>query len=88
MVEEEEKQMDTGRRSSPRVAKRTRFLFERQHTVEVEAKVENEQKGNAAMESVNLPRPLHRTRYLFDAPSAVRPKIVKDLPPPLKYKLR
>ncbi len=80
MVEEEEKQMDTGRRTAPKVAKRSRFLFERQHIVEVEAKVENEQRSNAAMESANPPRTLHRTRYLFDAPSPVRPKIVTGLP--------
>ncbi len=62
---------DTRRRTAPRMAKRTQFLFEHQHTVEVEAK---EQMGNTVRESSNSPKRLRRTRYLPAIPPALQGK--------------
>ncbi len=71
---------ETRRRTALRVAKRTRFLFERQHTVEVEAKVGVVVRENIIMVCANPPTPLHRSRYQFAVPSPAEPNIATDLP--------
>ncbi len=68
---EEEVVDNTRRRTAPRVAKRNRFLFECQHTVQVEAKVKKDQRANAVMESSKSPNPLCQTRYLPPLPPSV-----------------